>query len=215
MDDASLKLFEQTAVELEGEPAPALVPSPEAVFAKPGVFRSDFGFAFSYPSDWGPVTLRDSRPNAADNSRSTTGGHGTRCSQMQLMLLRGKPESEIDLWVSPYSCAKMTWDSFARAAVAEPKEWSRESTLGDVEYGKYVLGGRDFWVDRAAASPKDHPEQKMTLETACGLLESAMVCWRGRLRDDGALKVFEGGLTSIHDEAPERLVPASAFEKKK
>jgi hypothetical protein len=228
MDDASLKLFEETAVMLDGESAPALVPAPAETFGALGVFKSDFGFTFSYPSDWETLIVRGLMPNVPGSSKSPTEPHRGQCSQMELMLLRGRPQSEIDVWVYPYSCAKMTWNSFAQAAVAEPKEWSRENSVGDVGLGRYVLGGRDFWVDRAAASLKDHhpiehsndhlsdhPEGKMALETACGLLKSAMVCWRGRLRDEEALKAFEGGLTSINDEAPGRLVPASAFEKNK
>jgi hypothetical protein len=116
--------------------------------------------------------------------------------------------------VYPQSCTKMTLNGFAQASSDAIKGWRTQYNLDTHDWGRYVLGGYDFWVDRAAASPKDHPEQKLTLEMVCGLLKSAMVCWKARLHDEEAVKVLEGGLTSINDDGPEPLVPPSAFVKK-
>jgi len=68
-------------------------------------------------------------------------------------------------------------------------------------------------IERAVGSPKDHPEVNVTLERVCCWLKNAQVFWQGEVRDEEAVKVFEGALPSIDGEAPSPLVPASVIAK--
>ena len=183
---------------------------------KGGFLKTDFGFTSSYPTDWQDqtATLRIRLVRELKNHEGKLGHWPLVCAQPVLRLSHGNPPSLIWVVALTHSCTNFKESNFAVAVElgmcsTTPSHYEIRDTLE----GTYKLHDATFWIERSVGFPKDHPEARVTLERVCGWLKSSAVFWEGELRDEDAVKVFEGALTSIDGEEPTPLVPASAIAK--
>lgn len=194
--------------------------APEAKPAVPVTFTSDAGFSYTYPSDWELVDAKPMLPvakmHAQDKASSDVERQAAGCTQISLLLRHGIPRSSIVVVVLPYSCVDFSLKQSDLVSVAGgmAQGLSKGFTLAEPVYAAYKLGTVEFAAERAKGLPKAHPEASMTLETTCGMLKSAMVCWMGFAQDEAAIRTFESGATSIDNGPARPLVPAGTFEQK-
>jgi len=179
-----------------------------------GFLKTDFGFTSSYPTDWQDATviLPIRLAEQLKNPENRLAHRLLKCSQPALRLRHGSPPSFISVIALRHSCTKSDASTFVfAAALGMCSNPASNYDVRDTLQGAYKLGDATLVIERAVGSPKDHPEAKVTLERVCGWLKNAQVFWQGELRDEEAVKVFEGALTSIDGEAPSPLVPASVM----
>ncbi len=184
-------------------------------------FTSDQGFSYSYPANW---EVADSKPilpiaqmKAEEQATNKVEKTAASCMQVALLLQHGSPRSVILTLALEYSCLGETMKQGDLAALGSgiAESVGKNVNVKDPAYGAYKLGSHDFWIERAQANPKDHPERSFTLEVTCTILKKAMVCWMGFANDKDALDTFEGGRTGLEGEPPVPLVPPSAFKERK
>lgn len=187
--------------------------------SEPAKFKSNFGFSYTYPSDWEVVDSKPMLPaiqlKAGETASSDAERHAIDCTQLALMIRHGTPKSVILVVVLPFECAGVHIKQSDLASVASGVSTGLKKgfEIHDPIYGAYKLGTHDFWAERSHAISKNHPELEVTLETVCSIAKDSLVCWMNLARDDEAIKVFESGLASVEDDLPAALVPASAFKQ--
>lgn len=214
---ASAPVSAQTAVP-PAVPAPAGTDTP-APWSK--TFTSNAGFTYTYPSEWEEVDAKPIMPaakmHAEDSASSDVERKAAGCTQIPLLLRHGVPRSVIVVVVMPYACLdnQMKQSDLVGVASGVAAGLQKSYTITDPQYAAYKIGKIEFWAERAKGSPKARPEITQTLETTCGMLKSALVCWMGFASQDEDLRVFESGTTSIADGKPSPLIPADLFEAKK
>lgn len=183
-------------------------------------FKDDAGlsyFTYTYPSDWDVVDSKPMMPvvrqKVEEGAQSDMEKRGAECTQLALLLRNPAKGSTIVVIAIQYQCigAAINENDLPAAATGVAEGMKKNFDIADPAYGAYKLGSHNFWIERAKATPKSHPETMVTLETACTMLKKAMVCWMGFARDRDALNVFESGLTSLDGDPPLALVPATAF----
>jgi len=219
----ALACLARTDAQVSGSSSAAKPATQEAPASTPPVpvtFTSDSGFTYTYPSDWEVVDAKPMLPvaqmHARDSASSGLESQAAGCTQIGLLLRHGIPRSSIVVVVLPYSCVdnRIKASDLAGVAGGVAVGLSKGFTLTDPIYTAYKLGTVEFWAERAKGSPKAHPEVNMTLETTCGLLKSALVCWMGFAQDEAAIRTFEGGATSIDGSPATSLIPTGAFDRK-
>ena len=239
-DEAALKEFEHCAVTLDGESAPALVPASAAaklqkqepsptqrpdsawneIQAAPAgnaaLLKSALGFTYSYPADWDDFTavlpLRIIKQQKAWGTSLL--GFKLGCLRPVLLVQRGAPLSSILVFAAPHSCTEWQESAFLFAApLGGCTNDSSSYDINDTQQAAYKQGGATLFIERSVGTPKGQPNVNVTLERVCGWLNNSEVYWQGELRDEEAVRVFEGALTSMNGEPPFPLVPASAKAK--
>jgi hypothetical protein len=225
---ANLPAQTPSAAAQSQKPSPVLRPpdsdpgeSKAAATYEAGFLKTDFGFTSRYPTDWQNLTAilpsqltKELKKLEGEKDPAYMLAHRQlECRQPVLLLRHGSPPSVISVIAFPHSCTKLEESGFAAAALGMCSITSTNYDVSDALQGAYKLGDATLVIERAVGTSKDHPEVKVTLERVCGWLKNAEVFWQGELRDEEAVKVFEGALTSIGGEAPSPLVPASVIAK--
>ena len=209
----------------------AQTPSPASVPVQPGAnhavspgeaatYTSDAGFSYTYPADW---TVIDSKPmlpaiqlEAKDKADSEVEKQGVDCTQIGLLLRHSALRSSIVVLVLPYGCVGSALRQSDLAAVASgiAEGVKKNYDIKDPAYAAYKLGKISFSAERSQATSKAHPELTYTLETTCGLLSKAMVCWMAFANNEAAISALENGMTSLEGAPVLPLVPPAVFAKK-
>jgi len=206
------------------QPAPAPLAAEhatDAVPATPVVFTSDAGFSFSYPSDWAVIDSKPMMPaiqlKANQDAESDMEKKGIDCTQISLLLRHGSPASSIVVLVLPYGCLSgaLSPSDLAATASGIAEGLKKSMDLSDPIYGAYKLGSHDLWIERAQATPKDHPDQPFIIEVVSVMLKKGMVCWMGFARDEAALKALNEAQIVLDGDTPAALVPSTALAQKK
>lgn len=207
------------------EPAPANAQSATTATGpstapKTFEYKDDTGassFTYSYPSDWDVIDSKPMMPvvrqRVEEGAQSEMEKKGAECTQLALLVRHPSSGSSIVVISVQYQCigGTMNQSDLPAAATGIAEGMKKNFDIVDPAYGAYKLGSHNFWIERARATPKSHPETTVTLETACTMLKKSMVCWMGFSRDQDAVKIFEGGQTSLDGDPPLALVPATAF----
>ncbi len=191
-----------------------------------GFLKTDFGFSSTYPTDWqdltatlpSQMTKQLKKMESEKDPAYMLARRRLECRQPVLRVQHGNPASFITVIAFPHACTKSDAKAGESAFILGAAMGSCSNTpskydIKDTLQGAYRVGGAAFVIEKSVGSPKDHPEMKVTLERVCGWLKSAEVFWQAELRDEEAVKVFEGALTSIDGAAPSPLVPPSAIAK--
>lgn len=196
-------------------PAAASPPAPNTFEYKDDTGASSF--TYSYPSDWNVVDSKPMMPvvrqKVEEGAQSEMEKRGAECTQLALLLRHPANGSSIIVIAVQYQCigAAINENDLPAAASGVAEGMKKSFDIVDPSYGAYKLGSHSFWIERAKATPRSHPETMVTLETACTMLKKAMVCWMGFAHDQDAVRTFESGLTSLDGDPPLTLVPATAF----
>jgi hypothetical protein len=217
---ASVSLPAQNTEHAAATPAPG---NAAPATAKTFEFKDDAGvsfFSYTYPSNWDVVDSKPMMPavrlKMEEGAASAAEKKGAECAQLALLLREPTKQSSIVVIVLPYACVGGVINEGDLPGVAAGfSEGVKEGfNIADPIYGAYKLGKHNFWVERAQATAKNHPESVFTLETPCTMLKKALVCWMGFAKDQDALNVLEGGQTSLDGDPPAVLVPPAAFKSK-
>ena len=152
---------------------------------------------------------------AKDKTNDDMEKKGVDCTQIGL-LLRNSSRSSIVVLVLPYSCvgSAIKQGDLAAAASGIAEGLKKNYDISDPAYAAYKLGKFSFSAERSRGTSKAHPESTYTLETTCGMLSKAMVCWMAFARDEAAISVLETGKTSLEGAPALPLVPPDTFATK-
>ncbi len=184
-------------------------------------FKDDAGlsyFSYTYPSNWDVVDEKPVMPavrqKVEEDATSDSEKIAAECTQLALDLREPTLKSSIVVVALPLACiAPAVNESNLPAVAAGVSEGIKKGfDVSSAASGAYKLGKHSFWVERAQATSKIHPDLAYTLETACTMLKKAMVCWMGFARNQDALNVLESGQTSLEGDPPFALVPSTAFK---
>ncbi len=180
-------------------------------------FRNHLGFSYAIPTDWDVVDYsaeakEEARQSAADEQDKK----GLGCAVMGLQAKHGAPASMIVEVALPFDCFGQVMQAsdlpgFAAGASAALQQ---NFDVGQPMYGAYTLGTHSFWIERASATLKQQPAVTYTIEIACTVGKKAAVCWMNMAADNSALAAFERGMVTVDGDAPQALVPETAFNKK-
>jgi hypothetical protein len=205
-------------------PAPAGSASAQPADAAPSTelltFTSDAGFSYTYPSDWKVIDSKPMLPaiqmEAKDKADGDLEKKGVDCTQVSLLLRSSSSHSSIIVLVLPYSCVgtALKQSDLAGAAAGMAEGLKKNYDIKDPAYGAYKLGKFSFAAERSLGTSKAHPESTVTLETTCGMLSKAMVCWMAFAQNQAGISVLESGKTSLEGGPALPLVPPTAFAKR-
>lgn len=180
-------------------------------------FRNHLGFSFAIPADWEVVNYS---AEAKEEARQSAGNEeekkGLGCAVMGLEAKHGVPASMIVEVALPFDCFGQTMQAsdlpgFAAGASAGLQQ---NFDVGQPRFGAYTRGTHSFWIERANATVKEQPAAAYTIEIACTVAKKAAVCWMTMAANNFELAAFETSLVSVDGDAPEPLVPETAFDKK-
>jgi hypothetical protein len=214
---ASCALCAQTTPAKSTSVQPAAANS--VASTRPATFTSDAGFSYSYPADWDVVDAKPMLPavqmQANDTADNAVEKRGVNCTQVGLLLKHKSLQSSIIVLVLPYSCigAPLKETDLAGVASGMAEGIKKNYEIKDPAYAAYRLGKFGFSAERSQASSKAHPEVTVTLETTCGLLSKAMVCWMAFAGKPEAISVLEAGKTSLEGASELPLVPSATFTR--
>ncbi|HWT64743.1 MAG TPA: hypothetical protein VN151_01415 [Terracidiphilus sp.] len=185
-------------------------------------FTSELGFSYTYDSDWERVDTKPIMPvvksHAENSAKNDAELQTARCLQVALILQHGAPHrSSIVLAVLPNEClgSGLKPSSLSGVASGVAAAVQGQFIIKDPQYVAYVLGGAEFWAERAQGTAKEHPETTATLETVCAMLKSGLACWMGFLRDEQSVRAFEGSSVAVSGNAALPLIPKGIFEAAK
>lgn len=197
---------------LAGAAASAQVPQAQA-----RTFHNRLGFSYAVPTDWAVVDYSaEEKEEARQNAATEEDKKGLGCAVMGLQAKHGSPVSLIAEVALPFDCFGQVMQSsdLPGFATGASQGLQQNFDVGDPLVGSYVRGSHSFWIERANATLKGQPSISYTIEIACTVGKKAAVCWMTMAADNAALAVFERGLVSVDGDAPEALVPETAFDKK-
>lgn len=180
-------------------------------------FRNRMGFSYAVPADWEVVDYSvEKKEEARQNATTEEDKKALGCTVLGLQAKHGTPISLIVEVALPFDCFGQVMQASDLPGIAAAASAGLQENLdvGQPVLGSYTRGTHAFWIERANATLKGHPELGYTVEIACTVGKQAAVCWMTMAADDAALAVFERGLVSVDGEAPEPLVPKTAFDKK-
>ena len=180
-------------------------------------YKSELGYSFAYPQDWvlmdTGASLPEVKQQAADEAKSDEGKQSANCAQMDMTLRHVSASGMIVAMALPFACygQKLAPQDLAGfgGSVA-----SGLSQAFDVQFSltkTYRLGSHDLWVERDQATAKADATQSFLVETVCGLLDKAAVCWVGIVKDESDLATFENTAITLESDKPVGLVPAGVF----
>ena len=184
-------------------------------------YKDDAGlryFSYAYPSNWEVVDAKPVMPavrqKVEEGAASDSEKIGAQCTQLALVLREPVLKSSIVVVALPFACVgPVIKESDLPAVATGVSEGVKKGfDVSNSVNATYRSGQHSFWAERTQATSKDHPELAYTLETACTMLKKAVVCWMGFARNQDAIHVLEGGLTSLEGDPPSDLVPPSAFK---
>jgi hypothetical protein len=190
----------------------ALAQAPQA-----RTFRNRLGFSYAVPTDWDVVNYSAEEKEEARQSAPTEDAKkGLGCAVMGLQAKHGAPPSVIVEVALPFDCFGQEMHSGDLPGFASGASAGLEQNFDMAEpvYGTYTRGTHSFWIERAKGTLKEHPEAAYTIEIACTVGKKTAVCWMTMAANNAALATFERGAVSVDGEAPEALVPETAFDKK-
>jgi hypothetical protein len=176
--------------------------------AQSRTYTSDLGFSYTLPADWEAV--EPPAPPANPDAK------GLACVKMTLSARHGTPASVIVEAALPYKCygQDMTEGDLPGFAASASQGLSENFDIGEPVTSTYKLGTHSVWIERVKGTPKSAPSIQYTIEIACTPLKKAAACWILFAADEAALGTFEAGNVKLDGDAPQPLVPASAFGKK-
>lgn len=180
-------------------------------------FHNHLGFSYAIPADWDVVDYSaEAKEEARQSAPTDEDKKGLACAVMGLEAKHGTPASMIVEVALPFDCFGQVMQSgdlpgFAAGASAGLQQ---NFNVDQPTYGTYTRGTHSFWIERADARLKDQPAAAYTVEIACTVGKKAAVCWMTMAADNRALTAFERSLVSVDGDAPEVLVPETAFDKK-
>lgn len=180
-------------------------------------FHNHLGFSYAVPTDWEVVDYSAEKKEEARQSAATEDDKkALGCTVMGLQAKHGAPISMITEVALPFDCFGQVMQASDLPGIATAASAGLEQNfdMGEPTLGSYTRGTHSFWIERAHATLKGHPELGYTIEIACTVGKKAAVCWMTMAADDSALAVFERGMVSVDGDAPEALVPENAFDKK-
>lgn len=180
-------------------------------------FHNHLGFSYAVPTDWEVVDYSaEEKEEARQSAPTEEDKKALGCTVMGLQAKHGTPISLIVEVALPFDCfgQEMQASDLPGIAAAASAGLQQNLDVGQPVLGSYMRGTHSFWIERANATLKGHPELGYTVEIACTVGKKAAVCWMTMAADDSALGVFERGMVSVDGDAPEALVPENAFEKK-
>ncbi|MGD0682228.1 MAG: hypothetical protein ABR990_09260 [Terracidiphilus sp.] len=183
------------------------------------VHTSDLGFTYSLPSDWTVLSEHPTLPWEQQAAAKYAGSNKEKldaCTVDVLTAGHPHPASIISISAMPFNCIGqyLTGDYLPSLGAGVSRGLQRSLTVANPAHNTYTLGTHNLWIERATVAPIEHPDQKGTLETVCGILSKAAVCWVAFAADDAALKTFEQGAVTLEGEAATALVPADAMTRK-
>ncbi|MGB0063356.1 MAG: hypothetical protein WBP85_02840 [Terracidiphilus sp.] len=191
----------------------ATAPAVHATPHPPGVQDSEIGFAFSLPEDWQFVPPAPAPRVIVPYPKAVVAPKGDACVKVVLTARRGTPASALVVTALPFSCSgqSMTPDDIANLGAGATEGLKQTFDVADPVLGQYALGPFPVWIERAKGTPKGHPEDSYTLETACAILTKGAVCWTAMAADAATLQAFERAPVSLEGRSFAALVPADAF----
>ncbi|MGA3133923.1 MAG: hypothetical protein ABSD59_24445 [Terracidiphilus sp.] len=200
-------------------PAPAagqlkMFPPSVLVAAQPAqIENSDIGFNYSLPTDWEFVTPPQTPKATVPFPDAVTAKKGNACVEVVFTAKHGTPVSVVVVAALPFACYGQTMtpgdlQNFG-AGAAEGLKQTFEVT--EPVEGNYTLGRHAVWIERAKGTPKGHPNDAFTFETACTILAKGAVCWMTMAADAASLQAFERAPVALDGESYAELVPANAF----
>ncbi len=180
-------------------------------------FTSDLGFSYVYPTDWEVVDSKPMMPaiklQAEEKGEGDAQKRGAACTQVALLVRHGNPASVIVTVALPFDCfgSKFAQSDLAGVGSGVSKGLESSFDLKEPKFGAYKSGSHNLWIERALGTAKSHPDQTYTIETVCGLLDKAMICWMGMIKDDATLKLFEESQVTLEGDKATALVSPDAF----
>jgi hypothetical protein len=180
-------------------------------------FHNHLGFSIAIPANWEVVNYSaEAKEEARQSAGSEDDRKGLGCAVMGLEAKHGAPASMIVEVALPFDCFGQTMQAsdlpgFAAGASAGLQQ---NFDVGQPRFGTYARGTHSFWIERANATVKQQPAAAYTIEIACTVAKKAAVCWMTMAADNFELAAFESSLVSVDGDAPEPLVPETAFDKK-
>lgn len=180
-------------------------------------FHNRLGFSYAIPTDWSVVDYSaEAKEEARQSAPSEDDKKGLECAVMGLQAKHGTPASMIVEVALPFDCFGQVMQASDLPGFASGASAGLEQNfdLGPPSFGTYARGTHSFWIERASATLKQQPSASYTIEIACTVVKKAAVCWMTMAADDLALAAFERGLVSVEGDAPQALVPETAFDKK-
>jgi hypothetical protein len=184
------------------------------------VHSSNLGFSYRLPASWAVADTAPAFPVVKQDGGTDTGGAGMKkgaaCTQVALTARHGDPASAIVVVALPFDCYGQTMTAADLPGFAAGAMEGLKGTFDvtDPVYGSYSLGGHSMWIERAEATPKEHPERQDTLEITCGVLQKSTVCWMAVMTNKADLNTFEHGAVTLDGDAAGALIPADAFANK-
>jgi len=178
----------------------------------------DMGLSYQLPSGWAAVeskptsqVVKTQPPQAPVTEEQRK---GTACIQVGLTARHGDPVSTLVVLMLPYGCFGQAMNGKDLGGFGSGAAEGLSEAFDTVEpiYGAYTLGSHSIWIERAKGNLKGRPENRYTVEIACGLLKKGAACWMTMAADGESLKAFEQAPVMLDGEEAVPLVPANAFE---
>jgi hypothetical protein len=212
----SMAAFAQAPADVQSTaPAQSVAPAPAASTAAqpPQIEDSDIGFNLRLPADWEFAALPPPPKVTVPFPDAVTAKKGNACVEVVFTAKHGTPASVVVVTALPFACYGQTMtpgdlQNFG-AGAAEGLKQTFEVT--EPVEGNYKLGSHAVWIERAKGTPKGHPNDSFTFETACSVLAKGAVCWMTMAADAVSLQAFERAPVTLDGESSPALVPANAF----
>jgi hypothetical protein len=205
----------QPATPAQTAPSPAAEQKANELAATqpPQIQNSDIGFNYSLPSDWELVVPPPTPKVTVPFPDAVGAKKGDACAELVFTAKHGTPASVVVVMALPFACYGQTMkasdlENFGAGAADGLKQ---TFDVTDPVQGKYTVGNHAMWVERAKGTPKGHPSDSFTFETACTMLDKGAVCWMAMAADAASLQAFEQAQVALEGDSPAALVPASAF----
>jgi hypothetical protein len=200
-----------------GSAKPDTTPSGATASAAPSaqVQRDDIGFSYSLPADWEFVVPPTPPKVVTPYPTLAAPAKGDACVEVALTAKHGTPASVVVVIALPFACYGQTMTAADLENFGDGAGEGMKQTFDIAEpvEATYSLGSHTVWIERAKGTPKNHPENPFTFEIACTVLQKGAACWMTMAADAASLQAFEQGTVSLDGEAPEALVPATAFKQ--
>jgi hypothetical protein len=179
----------------------------------PQVDDSDVGFNYSLPADWEFVAPPPAPKVTVPFPDAAGAKKGDACVEVVFTAKHGTPASVVVVTALPFACygQSMKPDDLANFGAGAAEGLKQTFDVTDPVQGNYTLGSHTFWIERAQGTPKGHPENPLTFETACTLLVKGAVCWMTMAADWHSLHAFERAPVTLDGETFAELVPPHSF----
>jgi hypothetical protein len=180
-------------------------------------YKSELGYSFAYPQDWvlmdTGASLPEVKQQAAEAAKSDEGKQSANCAQMDMTLRHVSASGMIVAMALPFACygQRLPPEDLAGFGASVASGLSQPFDIQFSLTKTFHSGSHDLWVERDQATAKADFSQSFIVETVCGLLNKAAVCWVGIVKDGGDLATFEQGQITLDGDKPTALVPAGVF----